>query len=177
MKKIIPWIIATLVVSVIVHVVTIAAIPTAIMGVVGYKSRKAGITANTIVHAPMVTEKARRVVRPSPDLIYSSIGYDVRETAIRVTAPIPDTYWSLSIFSSDTENFYVINDQQIDGKAIDLILYGKGGKPADTGEAIAVESPSARGVVLLRMLIKDEEKVAELQDIQRQAKCDILKEG
>jgi len=174
MKKTISWGIAVIALSILFHLATIAAFPTAVMGTLGYKSKKAGIKTNTIKHSPPVTEGSRSVVRPSPDLIYSIIGYDVSKNAIKVTAPIPDTYWSLSCFTSDTENFYVINDQQIKGGEIEFILYGKGGKPADTGNAIVVESPSNRGAVLLRMLIKDEKKLPALQKIQHQARCDVL---
>lgn len=173
-KKIMPWIIVGTVLSVVIHLATVGAVPTAIMGLLKYKSRKAGIEVNTIFHAPPVTEKSRRVVRPSPDLIYSSIVYDLGNSAIRITAPIPETYWSLSIFSSDTENFYVVNDRQVGSKTIELILYSNGKKPANPGKAILVESPSESGVVILRMLIENEDKIEALQGIQRQANCEVI---
>ena len=78
-----------LILTVLVHIGTIAATPTFIMNVVALKMRKAGLPPNTIYHAPPITEKSRNVVRPSPDLIYSTIGYDVSENAIQITAPIP----------------------------------------------------------------------------------------
>jgi uncharacterized membrane protein len=174
MKKVIPWIIATVILAVIFHFVTIMAVPNSIMRLLAYKNEKVGRKVNTIYHRPPVSEKSRGVVRPSPDLIYSAISYDISKNSLRISAPIPDTYWSLSIFASDTENFYVINDKQVQSNNIELILTGKGKKQPSIENAILVESPSDRGVVLLRMLIQDEAGIDDLVKIQKQAKCEVI---
>jgi uncharacterized membrane protein len=172
MKKAIFWIIATVMLAVIFHLAAIIAAPYSIMGILAYKNKKAGAKVNTIYHLAPSSEKSRRVVRPSPDLIYSAISYDLSKTSLRISAPIPDTYWSLSIFAPDTENFYVINDKQVQSKKIELIITPKGHKPPSIENAIHVESPSEKGVVILRMLIQDEDRLGDLLKIQKQARCE-----
>ena len=120
-------------------------------------------------------EKARRVVRPSPNLLYSACGYDVSKGPIRLSAPIPkDTYWSLSIFAANTDNFFVINDRQAKSDRVEVILVNKGGTVPDPGDAIVVEAKAIVGAVLFRMLIPDESRLDELIGIQKQARCELI---
>ncbi len=175
MKKMIPWIIATVILAAIFHFAAILAAPHSIMLMLAYKNRKAGRQVNTIYHAPPVSEQSRRVVRPSPDLIYSAISYDVSKNSLRISVPIPDTYWSLSIFTPDTENFYVINDKQVQSNNIELILTGTAKKQPSIENAILIESPSNRGVAILRTLIQDEDRIDELVELQKQAKCEVIR--
>jgi uncharacterized membrane protein len=91
--------------------------------------------ANTITHAPRATWHSRGVVRPSPDLLYSICVYDLgaADGAVRVsTHDMPETYWSVSVFDANTNNFYALNDRQAKSGAADFILMpqGKSAGPA-----------------------------------------------
>jgi len=172
MKRIVPWILVTLVLTVVFHVSTVKAYPYYIMVKL---SKSSPGTINTITHSPRVDETARRVVRPSPNLLYSVCGYDVGEGPVRLTAPIPeDTYWSLSIFAVNTDNSFVINDRQVKSDKIEVILVDKGETVPDPGDAIVVEAKTIKGAVLFRMLIPDESRLDELISIQKQAKCEPI---
>jgi uncharacterized membrane protein len=169
MKGRITWILLTIVMAALFHVLTVKAYPYYIMFKLS-KSRQGVI--NTIHHAPPTTAESRAVVRPSPDLLYSACGYDVKEKPLRITAQAPgDTYWSLSIFAANTDNFFVINDRQLDSRHAEVILVREGKTYPDHGDALVVEAPIDLGVVLLRMLITDEEKIDDLIKIQKQASC------
>src|SRR5260370_36720622 len=108
------WIAATLLVAVAVLGARVLLLPRLIM-----IRTMAGITKlasiNTILHAPRPTSRSRGVVRPSPDLLYSICVYDLSSAdgAVRVYAyDMPETYWSVSVFDANTDNFYVLNDRQ-----------------------------------------------------------------
>jgi uncharacterized membrane protein len=174
MKKRAPWIIAILVVTVIMHILTIKAYPYYTMIKLSLNSDRA---PNTIYHAEPVSADSRRVVRPSPDLIYSICPFDVTEQPLIITAEVPkDTYWSVSMFAINTDNFFVINDQKLGSDWAKIILVKEGEKlTAKEDDTMVVKTSSEMGVVLFRMLITDDSKVDELIMIQKMAMCKSMR--
>ena len=84
-------------------------------------------------------------------LIFSGIG--AADGAVRVsTHDMPETYWSVSVFDADTNNFYALNDRQAKSGAADFILMPRG-KSAGTGQLPVVVAPTSRGIVLFRTLV------------------------
>lgn len=166
---------ATLILAALFHVLTVMAFPTGVMFVSSLRSRDMGLRANTFYHAPRVTAGMRAVVRPSPDLLYSVCPYDVSEAPLRITAEVPHAYWSLSCFASNTDNFFVINDRQVTSNPVEIVLVGPGRWSCrQAGNARVVVAPTARGAVLIRMLIPDEAEVNDLIRIQKRASCHSL---
>ena len=165
------WIVATLAIAVVVHYFTLAGAPGFIMNRVMMKMG----AVNQIHHMGRVTAASRSVVRPSPDLLYSVCPFDLSQGALHVTAKVPvGTYWSVSAFDANTNNFFVKNDRQVKG-AIDLlvtlpVLDVK--KPHGASEVI---SPSAKGLVLFRTLVGDEKDFAAIDAVRRTARCDLVR--
>ena len=124
---------------------------------------------------------ARTVVRLSPDLLYTACVFDLRERPLRVTAPGPDSYFSISGFAADTSNFFAFNDRTADigadgQRSLDLVLTD-GDRPVDTVPtgARVIAAPSARGVILFRLLIPDDAAVEALQrEFQFRQRCEPL---
>jgi uncharacterized membrane protein len=156
------------------HMATVMLYPTGRLLALSLKGKREGRKVNRIYHAPRVTAASRHVVRPSPDLLYSICSYDVSEAPLRITASVPDTYWSLSLYASNTDNFFVINDRQVLSKKLEMVLVGPDSDAPEGTTARVVVSPSDRGVALIRTLITDEATVADLQHAQRQARCESL---
>lgn len=171
MKKWLLMILATLALAAIFHVLTVMAFPKAIMVALDWKSKDMGRRSNVLYHQPRVTADSRVVVRPSPDLLYSVCSYDVSEAPLRISASVPDCYWSLSFFASNTDNFFVINDREVKANPVEILLVGPGMSYKSPGNAQVVTSPSTRGVALIRILITDEDRIEELTKTQRQASC------
>ena len=177
MKKWLLMILATLALAAVFHVLTVMAFPKAIMVALDWKSKDMGRSSNVLYHQPRVTADSRVVVRPSPDLLYSVCAYDVSKVPLRISASVPDTYWSLSFFASNTDNFFVINDLEVKTNPVDILLVGPGVSYKNPGNAKVVTSPSNRGVALIRILITDENRIEELTKIQRQASCSPVDQG
>jgi len=171
MKISIKWVAATIVLAVLFHLMTVMFYPSFIMSVVMHKMETMYAGVNRIMHAPPTTAESRRVVRPSPDLLYSACVYDVSKGPIKITARVPDTYWSISFYETNTDNFFVKNDRQIQSKEAVFILKGKGKPGPDAGDIHVIEAPTDRGVFLIRMLIEDENELDSLIEIQKQATC------
>jgi uncharacterized membrane protein len=132
---------------------------------------------NIALPSPRPDASARTVVRLSPDLLYSACVFDLAAGPLHITAPVPDSYFSISGFAADTSNFFAYNDRTAttgaDGqRRIDLLL--SHGTPATVpAGAQVVQAPSRRGVVLFRILIPDEVELPRLQtEFQARQRCE-----
>lgn len=164
------WVLALLLVAALVHGASVYALPRLVM----MRAFSLMGTPDTMHFGKRPDASARMIVRPSPDLFYAACPYDLSQGPLLVTAPVPhDTYWSVSAFDADTDNFYVRNDRDIAGDSFALVLAKHGQALPDTGaveHAIAF-SPSDRGVVLIRVLIADEKKLESYDRLRRAARC------
>jgi uncharacterized membrane protein len=170
------WIAATLLVAVVVHGASVLLLPRFIMfRTMAAISKSAGI--NAALQAPRPTSRSRGVVRPSPDLLYSICVYDLSEAggAIEVhTKDMPETYWSVSVFDANTDNFYALNDRQAKNGAADFVLVAPG-MSAGGGRLPPVLSPTNRGIVLFRTLVNDEANLAAIDAARHHAGCEPYK--
>jgi len=170
------FIVGALVVAVLVHVASVMAIPRLVMWrATGLMARNTGY--NTMSHAVRATWQSRTIVRPSPDLLYSSCPFDLDSTprdALHVHASgMPDTYWSVSVFDADTNNVYVLNDRRAKGESVDfVIISGEGDDTLGDSGPPKIWVPTARGVVLFRTLVDNEARFAEIDAARKHAACE-----
>jgi uncharacterized membrane protein len=174
MMRFVSWILFTLVLAAVTHVIVVSQLPTFIMGRV-MAAIGNGAPGN-ITFSDRPDETARRVVRPSPDLLYSVCIYDVSKNPLRITTGAPQgTYWSVSLFADNTDNFYVFNDKQAQDKSATILLIGQGQQlPPQDGSMTVISAPSSKGVVLFRTLINDDARLAEIDLQRREARCDVI---
>ena len=170
MKKWLLWTsLGTLVVAILVHIITVIAVPRIIMNVVFARN-----PANQLLKGSKVTAQSRAVVKPSPDLVSSRVSYDVSKGPIRLTAKVPtDTYWSVSCFQDNTDNFFVVNDRQVKSNPVEIILVRQGMQVPEAGNAHIVVSPTNRGILLVRHLLVSDDKYQELLNIQKQSSLKV----
>jgi uncharacterized membrane protein len=172
------WIVATLVGAILVHVVAVWSIPRGIMFLTMRGMARHGGGWNTALYGPRADETSRAVVRPSPDLLYSICPFDVADGPVRVTAEVPrDTYWSVSMLASNTDNFFVLNDRQATESRVDLVVAAPGTTVALPRGATRVDAPSRRGLILSRTLVSDESRFEELDAARRRFSCAPLSPG
>jgi uncharacterized membrane protein len=165
---------ATLILAGIVHIAAIMAWPNFVMSRLT-ATLEESVGVNVPNHADRPTSEHRGVVRPSPDLIYTICAFDVSETALKISAPVPrDTYFSLSMFGDNTDNFFVVNDGQLDKDTVEVVLVKTSDQVSGLGGAPIVIAPSDTGVVLFRTLITSEEQFPTLDTIRRQATCETM---
>jgi uncharacterized membrane protein len=177
MKKWIPWISWTLLaiigVAMVVNLVLVMRIPNDIMEVT--LTERFNYPRNQWIFSPPSTAASRKVVRPSADLLYSICCYDVSQHPLRLTARITE-FWSISGFSMDTDNFFVINDNQAKSNPIEIVLTSKGIPFQDlTGKAYVIEAPSDKGIILIGAVVNSETDLPGLMQIQREATAKLVK--
>ena len=122
---------------------------------------------NVVFHVPRVTAGKLRIVRPSPDLLYSLAVFDLSGGPVRITAPAPDSYVSLSLYASNTDNFYVTNDRRLDGPGFDVTLVGPEDPEPDVDDSLVVRAPSETGVIVFRYFTGDGSNADEIRSARR----------
>ncbi len=169
------WLLFTLALAAVIHGAAIANAPDFIMS--RAMSAMGGKGINTISHVDRATAASRTIVKPSPDLLYSHCVFDVSRQPLKITTAAPtDTYWSVALYASNTDNFYVLNDTQAKSQPATIILVGQGQTvPPQPEGTITVAAPSQKGVVLFRTLINDDAREPELDRMRRAASCEPLR--
>ena len=169
------WTVFTLVLAAVIHYITIASAPSIIMSRVLTVIEKT--SKNSINFSERPSAASRAIVRPSPDLLYSTCLYDVSRAPMKIVTGAPtDTYWSVAFYADNTDNFFVLNDKQANQKPATIILIGQGQTlPPQEAGVIVVSAPTSKGLVLFRTLINSDARLAEIDQQRRGATCDTVR--
>jgi uncharacterized membrane protein len=130
---------------------------------------------NVLRQTPRVTETSRQIVRPSPDLAYSACAFDLADGPVRIRAAPWGQYWSLALYASNTDNFWTGNDRAFPNGA-QIVLIAKGQTHAAAPGETVVESPSRRGIALIRRLAPRAADFAAVEQVRAQDVCARLSE-
>jgi uncharacterized membrane protein len=159
---------AALAVAVATHLAVIYAAPNMLMGAAIKRLSEAG-GLNTWRIADRVTARSRQIVRPSPDFAYSACVYDLSQGPVVITVAPWEPYWSLSLYAANTDNFFVIDDREAHyGAEITVV---RAGRAHPEGASTVVESPSRRGVALIRRLAPTPDTYGAAVQVARDDVC------
>ena len=144
------------------------AIPYGLMNVAIERLGQGGI--NTMSYGNLATPERQPVVRPSPDLAYSSCPYNLSEGPIAIDiAPVPGRYTSLSVFDAATDVIFVRNDIEAGGKPFRIIV-ARATQTVPEGSEV-VRTNHDHGIALIRILLKDPTEIGAIDAVRRQSSC------
>jgi uncharacterized membrane protein len=142
------------------HLLCVLLVPRLVMSAAMHRLATVTGGDNRARLAPPTDASSRRIVMPSPDMRYALCVYDLAGGSLEILAdPRWPTYWSVALYDARTDNYFSRNDRQLAGKPLHLRLVPAGASAdfstfPNAGEI--VESPTRRGVVLLRLLVAGE---------------------
>ncbi|MFK8054224.1 MAG: DUF1254 domain-containing protein [Woeseiaceae bacterium] len=111
--------------------------------------------------------------RANPDSMISSMAYDLADGPVRISGEVWSRYWSLSFYQQNTDNFFVMNDQQIDGATFDVVLTtAEQGHKAEQGDVIV--SPTTKGIMLIRRFAASEADMPGILENQDKTQCSAI---
>lgn len=173
-----PWrrLTGCLMLAVAVHLLAVWAAPRLIMQRV--MTQLALPPGELAVLPPMTDHLQRRIVMPSPDLLYALCPVDLTGGPLRVRAD-PQTaggYWSIALYAANSDNVFVLNDREAAGRPVDLLLQAFGAPVAALPPgARGVTLPTARGLLLMRVLVGDRQRDrATAESARRSLRCEVL---
>ncbi len=169
MSRWIAPLIVTALLAVGAYVLTLALTPYVLMKLAEQRI-SARSPVNQFTHSPPVRADAQFVVRPSPDLLYSTCPFDLTNGPIEIRAePIPGRYSSISVFDARTDVAFVRNDEQMAGQPMRVVLALRGQAVPQGVETVRLIYPN--GIVLQRVLLADPSEAAEIDPIRSRATC------
>ena len=129
-------------------------------------------SVNTVLlRTDTANSDTRGLKRPSSDIMYSICTYDVKYKPLIITSSIPDSYWSISFYSDNTDNFVTLNDHDIENNYLKIYLAGVNSEPKKVSNGTVVVSPTDTGYALVRMFVGNGEDLQNLKDIQATLNC------
>jgi uncharacterized membrane protein len=150
---------------------TVAAVPAALMKIAISRLEERG-GSNVMAHGNLSTPANQPVVRPSPDLAYSTCPFDLSKGAVLIThVPVVGRYSSLSVFDARTDVAFVRNDAQAQGKPYQVAL-AREGQAVPKGVTV-VRLKYDRGIALIRLLLNAPSEIAALDPARRQSTCRV----
>lgn len=132
--------------------------------------RRAG--ANTMVlSAP--ASPSTTIPRNNPDTRPTYCWLDLSDGPVRVFGPLPESYWSLSIYTPDSLNPFVISDRELaPAREYDFLVARRGEAPETAGDRRVIEVDADQAAVLLRWYVPTPEHVAEIDALRRAGRCE-----
>ena len=102
------------------------------------------------VFPPLADASARQVVMLNPDLLYGLCALDLERGPMIVRVdPRLSTYWSIALYSSNSDNFFVLNDREAGQRPVSLRI------SATADQSDTIVAPSKKVLLLMRVLVPD----------------------
>lgn len=168
---------ALLLVAAAAHALTVWALPRLIMAEVLRVTRAEGsASSGGVLRPPPADHTARRIVMPSPDLLYATCSLELSEQPARISANIDyPRYWSIALYAENSDNFMVRNDREQGARDLSWLVVAKDAKyPVTPTQGVEIiEAPGSRVLLLLRILLPEDEAGRAAADAARQTlRCD-----
>lgn len=125
-------------------------------------------------------EDSLRLMGPDGQwLVHALCVYDLAEGPVMINATVPDSYWSMAIYSAGGETFYSLNDRQAGIERVDLMIR----RPSDqapeeeeelvpqTDDTFTVRAPDPVGVVVMRALADETAEYDRAAEVLASSNC------
>lgn len=123
---------------------------------------------NTIVHANRPpTAASRAVVMPGPDMVYSICILDLSDGPVQLTAQVPGSYWSVSVYDDVGNNTFVLSDREHGPGPWSTVIHPPDSPAVDHG----IQAASTRGIAVFRYGLVGRD-LASVQAVQRESNCE-----
>lgn len=152
--RLVKWrlVVAALIAVGILHILATLATPS-LTGASAFARLKPALPANKMVVLPPLQPDRQPLPFLSADVRYAFCRYDTSRGPVAVKASLPDTGWSLSLYSPEGDNFYVATGTQGQTTDLSIVL-------VTSDERFMGLTPEARGLAA--------DKQASVQTLTRQ---------
>jgi uncharacterized membrane protein len=173
------WILGALLLGGIVHLSTVLAMPQA--ATQDAYSRLAPLSpVNAVVQLPAPGAPEATMPFMDPAFAVAICRYDLAGGALKVSAPLSQAYISITFYTRNSVAYYAINDRAAGRRAIELDLmtpeqHAQMPEQEDVTAAdrLIIESPTKRGLVVLRALAPEPGLMAMARRTLSGAQCRI----
>lgn len=177
MSRVAFWSISVLLLAAVVHLAYVLLLPS-------YEMRTKIDDIRRLVDSGDLTVLSREqgIQLLGPDgrwLVHALCIYDLSAGPVTVNAAVPDTYWSMSIYSAAGETFYSLNDRQAGLDQVRLVLRQASDQEANEeqeaavpgGETLTVRAPDRVGLIVMRALAGEAAQFAPISEVLAGSSC------
>ncbi|MEO0884148.1 MAG: DUF1254 domain-containing protein [Pseudomonadota bacterium] len=82
------------------------------------------------------------------------MAYDLSDGPVRISGETWPRYWSVSFYQQNSDNFFVMNDQELADRTFDFVLALED-QDITAFDATPIISPTAKGIMLIRRFAAD----------------------
>ena len=130
------------------------------------------IAALTLLATAMPSVRAAQLPRPSPDFAYSACAYDLTDGPLTLRVAPWHAYWSISLYAANSDNYFVVDDREARNGVEIVLVQRRRDAPEDA--ARVVQSPSPRGIALIRRLAPTADEYDRAREVARGDVCSAL---
>jgi uncharacterized membrane protein len=127
---------------------------------------------------PLPEAGAEPLTSLDPRMLHAVCRFSLSNGPVRITATMPDEFWSIAIFDRRGRNVYSLNDRSAERTRLDLAIITpvqmaqlRQDPPESLETAIVIELPLGEGFALLRAFVPDETELSEATSALRTADC------
>lgn len=113
-----------------------------------------------------------------PAMLHAVCRFSTEDGPVRISATLPDEFWSVAIFDRRGRNIYSLNNRSVEHTQLDLAILTpvqmaqlRQDPPESLETAVVVEVDLDQGFVLLRLLVPDETQMAQSVAAMETADC------
>ena len=120
---------------------------------------------------------------PNPDLLYSSLVFDLTHSPLLVEFPRHDQFWIAQFVGENTDSFaytgYRDDESQTAFDVTHSVVLFYGDRPSIEGldSSKWIQAPSKTGLILMRHLVEDKLNLAAIDQIRRRSKVKEIAAG
>ncbi len=127
---------------------------------------------------PLPAAGAEPLPSLDPRMLHAVCRFSLAGGPVRITATMPDDFWSIAIFDRRGRNIYSLNDRSAERSQLDLAVITpvqmaqlRQDPPESLETAIVIELPINDGFALLRAFVADETQLAAATTALETADC------
>jgi len=177
MRRMLYWTVSILLLASVIHLGYVLIVPHVEMrGKIDELRRLAGNGELRV----LTRDDSVRLVGPDGRwLVHALCIYDLADGPVLIKAEVPNSYWSMAIYSAGGETFYSLNDRQAGVERVDLMIRQPSEPVLDEEEELVlpneevftVRAPDRRGVVVMRALAGEPAEYERASEILAQSSC------
>jgi uncharacterized membrane protein len=177
MKGLIFWTVSVLLLASVVHLGYVLILPHFEMRAnIAELRQMAGNGALTVLSR----EDSVRLMGPDGRwLVHALCIYDLADGPLAISATVPNSYWSMAIYSAGGETFYSLNDRQAGIDRVDLMIRQPSESAPDEEQDLTpqdedtftVRAPDPVGIVVMRAMAGEPAEYERAAEILARSSC------
>ncbi|MGE0004915.1 MAG: hypothetical protein AB7S92_04940 [Parvibaculaceae bacterium] len=180
MRSVLFWLAVALVIGAVSHLSYVLIAPSfAMQRLIGAALDDAPVNRFVLLDAP---EQMRLIGETAAETVAAKCLFDISRGELLITAEMPDTFWSLTIYSDKGSDLYTINDRQAGGDSFKLtvkrapgMLDLLRGDQSETARALSdgwsVEIPEPTGIAVFWAALDFPEQRKLFTEILSRSSC------